>query len=315
MQKKYFWLKLKKDFFNQKGIKKMRKMPNGDTYVIIYLKMQLMSIMDNGTLFYEGIEEDFASEIALALDEDESAVRTTLKMLEHCGLVERISDSELFLTKVPEVIGSETDKASAMRKKRAEEKMSKEPRSNNVTCVLPTVTKCYPEIELEQEPNSEIKEDTDKKLYSERKEKEVKEKKEAKEAKEETKSISEDLPKEAVLFNSICLSLPPVKKMTELRREKVQAASEILGDEIETFFSRVEQSDFLTGRNGEWNTGETQANFDWIMKPDNIAHILQGRYDNHSEKRSNSVKKRQNPRILSSFTDEDLMDLSKFSLY
>ena len=42
MAKKYYWLKLKKDFFNSKEMKKLRRIAGGDTYTVIYLKMQLV---------------------------------------------------------------------------------------------------------------------------------------------------------------------------------------------------------------------------------------------------------------------------------
>ena len=42
--KRYYWLKLMDDFFDSKRIKKLRKMAGGDTYTIIYLKMQLLSL-------------------------------------------------------------------------------------------------------------------------------------------------------------------------------------------------------------------------------------------------------------------------------
>ena len=50
MAKRYFWLKLKEDFFRQKEIKKLRKIAGGDTFTIIYLKLQLLSLQDNGKL-------------------------------------------------------------------------------------------------------------------------------------------------------------------------------------------------------------------------------------------------------------------------
>ena len=62
--KKYFWLKLQKDFFESKEMKKLRKIAGGDTYTIIYLKMQLKSLKDDGILYYEGIEDNFADEVA-----------------------------------------------------------------------------------------------------------------------------------------------------------------------------------------------------------------------------------------------------------
>ena len=59
MAKKYFWLKLKDNFFKQKSIKKLRKMAGGDTFTIIYLKMQLLSLTNEGKLYYEGVEDNF----------------------------------------------------------------------------------------------------------------------------------------------------------------------------------------------------------------------------------------------------------------
>ena len=82
MAKKYYWLKLKADFFNSKEIKKLRKTAGGDTFVIIYLKMQLLSLQNDGKLYYDGIDDDFASEIALTLDEDVENVRLTIAFLQ-----------------------------------------------------------------------------------------------------------------------------------------------------------------------------------------------------------------------------------------
>lgn len=82
MAKKYVWLKLKEDFFQQRTIKKLRKIAGGDTYTIIYLKLQLLSLTDEGKLFYEGIEDTFAEEMALAIDEEVENVKITLMFLE-----------------------------------------------------------------------------------------------------------------------------------------------------------------------------------------------------------------------------------------
>ena len=42
MSKKYYWLRLKNNFFQQKEIKKLRKIAGGDTYTIIYLKLTFL---------------------------------------------------------------------------------------------------------------------------------------------------------------------------------------------------------------------------------------------------------------------------------
>ena len=41
--KRYYWLKMEENFFNDKRVKKLRKIAGGDTYTIIYLKMMLSS--------------------------------------------------------------------------------------------------------------------------------------------------------------------------------------------------------------------------------------------------------------------------------
>ena len=47
---RYFWLRLKEDFFSSKRIKKLKSYEKGDTYIIIYLKMQLSCIRKDGVL-------------------------------------------------------------------------------------------------------------------------------------------------------------------------------------------------------------------------------------------------------------------------
>ena len=88
MAKRYYWLKLKEDWFSDKRIKKLRSIAGGDTYTVIYLKMMLLSLKDEGKLYFEGVENDFASEIALALDEGVEDVKLTLTFLEQHGLIE-----------------------------------------------------------------------------------------------------------------------------------------------------------------------------------------------------------------------------------
>ncbi len=77
MAKRYYWLKLKADWFSDKRIKKLRSIAGGDTHTIIYLKMMLLSLKDERKLYFEGVEDNFASEIALALDEDAENVKLT----------------------------------------------------------------------------------------------------------------------------------------------------------------------------------------------------------------------------------------------
>lgn len=153
--KKYYWLKLKNDFFTNKKIKKLRKIAGGDTYTIIYLKMQLLSITNEGKLYFENIEDSFAEELALDLDEDVENIKITLMFLIKNGLLVEINQEEFLLPETLECIGSETSKAELMRKKREREKNLKL-NGNNVTKLLPSVTKSYTEKEIDKEKDKEL---------------------------------------------------------------------------------------------------------------------------------------------------------------
>ena len=153
--KRYFWLKLHKDFFQRKEIKRLRKIAGGDTYTIIYLKMLLRSIMSDGKLYFDGLEDDFASELALDLDEKEENVQITIQYLLKSGLLEMCSDEEYYLPDTKDSTGCETAAASRMRRCRAKKEQLER---NNVTQMLQSG---YGEIEKELEIDIEIEKEID----------------------------------------------------------------------------------------------------------------------------------------------------------
>lgn len=141
-EKRYFWLKLQDTFFSQKEIKKLRKIAGGDTYTIIYLKLQLISLRNGGKIYYEGLEETFYEEMALELDEDSENVKFTILFLEKYGLIQTINENEYLMTNVEKSTGSETQEAVRVRRYREKQKA--------LQC-NGNVTKCNVEIEKEKE--------------------------------------------------------------------------------------------------------------------------------------------------------------------
>lgn len=158
--KKYYWLKLKSDFFTSIAMKKLRRIAGGDTYTIIYLKLQLLSLKDEGTLFFEGVEPSFHEEMALALDEDAENVRATLIFLEETGLIKKVSESEYMLTQVPYLLGSEGDSAERMRRLRSKKASLGD---GTVTKRDALVTKSDTEIDIDIEKDIEIDKEREKK--------------------------------------------------------------------------------------------------------------------------------------------------------
>lgn len=114
--KRYFWIQLAQDFFKSKEMKLLRKIAGGDTHTIIYLKMMLISLEDGGHIYYDGVADNLAEEIALVIDENVEDIKITLIFLESKGLLTRNSDRDYFLEQVPEMVGSETASARRVRK-------------------------------------------------------------------------------------------------------------------------------------------------------------------------------------------------------
>jgi predicted phage replisome organizer len=117
--KRYYWLKLKEEFFLDKEVKKLRKIAGGDTYTIIYLKLMLLSLKTDGKLYFDSIEDTFAEELALEIDEDAENVRVTLMYLEKMNLLQIINEEEMYLTQMDSLILSESESAQRVRRHRA----------------------------------------------------------------------------------------------------------------------------------------------------------------------------------------------------
>lgn len=242
--KRYYWIKLKEDFFSSKEMKKLRKVAGGDTYVIIYLKMQLLSLKNEGKLYFEGIDDDFASELALELDEEIENVRITLNYLEHCKLLECISSEEYYLPVIPEVTGSETASTIRSRKCRTLQSNNKALQCNkNAT------------TEIEKEIDIEIR--------------------------ERDKRESIDYQRIVDMYNDTCVSFPRLKTLSDSRKKSIKARfnAGYTYDDFKNLFAKAEKSTFLKGANNRnWI-----ATFDWLIKDSNMAKVLDGNYDERNK--------------------------------
>ena len=120
--KRYFWLKLKEDFFTSKRIKKLRNMAGGDTYIIIYLKLQLKAMKQDGVIVFDHLEQNIADELALDLDENPDDIAATLIYLTSCGLCESSDNESFYFPYAVENVGSESSSAARVRAFRDKQK-------------------------------------------------------------------------------------------------------------------------------------------------------------------------------------------------
>ena len=116
---RYYWIKLKDTFFQDKHIKKLRKLPGGSDCVIAYMKMMLTSTKTNGIITLDGIEETPAEEIALMIDESKEVCQMTMAYGLKVGFIQQMDDlSACKLLQVEQLLDSETDDASRKRLQR-----------------------------------------------------------------------------------------------------------------------------------------------------------------------------------------------------
>lgn len=153
-EKRYWWLKMEHDFFEQKEMKALKRMAAGYVYTTIYLKLLLKSLKNNGSLYFESIEDDFVSEIAFDIDEAVEDVRAVFDFLKRKGLLIEISEEEISLPGAVQRVGSKTQ--SAVRMERMREKKKQD---DNVTMLHQTVTPLqdsYVEKSREEKKREEI---------------------------------------------------------------------------------------------------------------------------------------------------------------
>ena len=255
-EKRYFWLKLYDDFFTSKRIKKLRSIAGGDTYTIIYLKMQLKALKTDGFLYFDGVMSDFAEELALDIDESVEDVKVTINYLMSVGLLETNDGEEYKLPFLDNCIGSETAHTQRQRdyiKRKKERELLAQASQNdaNVTQMLQVG-----DVEIEKDIETEKEKDNNK-----------------------TQKAQEILD----LYHKTCPSLPKVLKLTDKRIKLVNARlKEYTIEQITDVFEKAEASDFLKNGSGTWKG----ADFEWILNPNNFIKIMEGNYKNKTENKS-----------------------------
>lgn len=94
--------------------------------------------------------------------------------------------------------------------------------------------------------------------------------------KEEENCLRQILVSAVSEYNSVCVSLEKMSGELSYQQAQLirQAEKELHGVTFRDYFARVERSDFLTGRSGKF-----KASFGWLIRPENIAKVLSGKYD------------------------------------
>lgn len=131
-EKKYYWLKLKRDFFKRHDIRIIEGMPNGKDYVLFYLKLLLESIDHKGELRFSDTIPYSEQMLAIITDTNIDIVRSAMKILTELGKVEILDDETIYMTEIDKMMGSETEWAEKKRIYRQQQKLLKGQTEDNV---------------------------------------------------------------------------------------------------------------------------------------------------------------------------------------
>ena len=125
INKRYYWLKLREDFFQDEAISWLEEQENGKLYSLFYLKLCLKSINNNGVLVRQVgdmlIPYD-AKKLGEITNTPKDTVIVALELLKRIGLVKILDNGELYLNQVQYMIGSETESTRRSRKSREKKK-------------------------------------------------------------------------------------------------------------------------------------------------------------------------------------------------
>ena len=116
--KKYYWLKLKRDFFKRHDIRIIEEMENGKDYILFYLKMLLESIDHEGELRFSETIPYNEKMLSVITNTNIDIVRSALKVFAELKMLEIYDDSTIYMSEVKKLTGSETEFAKKKREYR-----------------------------------------------------------------------------------------------------------------------------------------------------------------------------------------------------
>jgi predicted phage replisome organizer len=116
--KKYYWLKLKRDFFKRHDIRIIEEMPNGKDYILFYLKLLLESIDHEGNLRFSDAIPYNEQMLSVVTNTNVDIVKAAMKLFIELNMIEVFDDQTIYMNEVEKLIGSETDSAERVRRHR-----------------------------------------------------------------------------------------------------------------------------------------------------------------------------------------------------
>ncbi|MCT7536975.1 phage replisome organizer N-terminal domain-containing protein [Aliarcobacter butzleri] len=117
-KKKYYWLKLKDDFFDKDEVRIIEGQQNGKDYIIFYMKLLLKSVKTEGELFFKETIPYSPQMLSTITNTNIDTVKVAVDLFINLGLMERWDNGTLFMFETQNMIGSESKWAEYKRVER-----------------------------------------------------------------------------------------------------------------------------------------------------------------------------------------------------
>ena len=263
--KKFYWLKLSRDFFKRHDIRIIESQENGKDYILFYLKLLVESIDHEGQLRFSDTVPYDEKMLSIITNTNVDIVRQAIKIFTELKLMEICDDKTIYMNETAKMLGYETDWAKQKREYRKENLIETKDIVHKVSAVSPHDVRQEIEIdiELEKEKEKDIIESKDSlSVFTD-----LEIEKTQKNEKIDYETITNYWNTKSKLAN--------ITKITELRKVNVMARIKEFGlESVFKMIDNVSRSPFLKGENNrQW-----VATFDWCFKPKNFVKVVEGNY-------------------------------------
>ena len=243
------WIKLTTDMFDNRKIKHLRRLPEGNNIVLIWVMLLTMAGRCNsgGMIFLTENIPYTPKMLADELDFEENTVQLAMTALEQLGMI--VTNNGFFAIagwdEHQNIEGLEKIREqNRLRKQKQREKQKLLPEASRECHV--TVTQCHA-IDIEEDKEEELEKDKEKSI---------------------------DCQQVVDLYHSICTSFPKIRSLSDARKKAIKARLKSYSlEDFKTCFENAENSSFLKGSEGGW-----KASFDWLIKEANMLKVLEGNY-------------------------------------
>ena len=159
-KQKFYWLKLKSDFFKRHDIRIIEAMPNGKDYILFYMKLLLESVAHEGSLRFSDTVPYNEQMLSVVTDTNIDIVRAAMKLFVELKMIEVLDDSTIYMNEVQKMIGTESKWAEYKRQERSVSDGDAKP------ALLDNVQRMSKTCPIEIDKEKEIKTDKEKRDIS-----------------------------------------------------------------------------------------------------------------------------------------------------